>query len=85
VTFLEAEEALADALTNVYDVTVREVLRLVCEVPEDAALVPVLRREGVREAIGARNGEEIAALYRLALAKHEPDSAVRRSRKLVDS
>ena len=81
----KAEGALVGALTNVYDVTVREALRLVCDVPEDAALVPILRRESVEEAIDASDDEEIAALYRLALAKHEPDSAVRRARKLIDS
>ncbi|MFQ6672056.1 MAG: TIM barrel protein, partial [Candidatus Tectimicrobiota bacterium] len=81
----QAEEALVGALANVYDLTVRKALRLVCEVPADAALVPILRRESVKEAIGASNDEEIAALYRLALAKHEPDSAVRRSCKLADS
>jgi len=81
----EAEEALVGALTNVYDATVREALRLLCDVLEEAALVPILRQKSVKEAIGASNDEEIAALYRLALAKHEPGSAVRRSRKLVDS
>ena len=81
----EAEEALVGALTNVYDVTVREALRLVCDVPEDEALVPLLRQEGVRQALESHNDEEIAALYRLALAKHEPDSAVRRARKFVGS
>jgi len=80
----EAGEALVGALTNVYNVTVREALRLVCDAPEDEGLVPILRQERVRRAVESHNDEEIAALYRLALAKHEPDSTVRRSCTLIN-
>jgi len=57
---------------------VKEALRLICQVPEDAALVPILRQERIKEAIAFHNDEEIASLYRLALSKHEPHSTLRR-------
>lgn len=74
----EAEDELFGALTNFYEVSVKEALRLICEVPEDAALVPILRQERIKEAIAFHNDEEIASLYRLALSKHEPHSTLRR-------
>jgi len=66
----EAREALVGALTNVYDVTVREALQLLCDVPADRTLAPILRLEEVRRAVESHDDEEIAALYRQALDKH---------------
>ena len=72
-----AKDAVMGVLTNFYDATVQEALRLMCDVPKDPGLVPILRSEAVQKAINAFDDDDIPILYRLALAKHSADSVVR--------
>jgi transaldolase len=69
-----SKEAVVGALSNLYDVTVREALQLFCDLPRDPELLPILRGEPLRRAIDDFSDNEIAALYSGALSRHGADS-----------
>ena len=64
-------EAVRAVLTNVFEATVAEGLRLVADAEQDAALAALLGEEAVCAAAAAPNaGSGVAELHRQALARH---------------
>jgi len=67
-------DAVVSALTNFFDVTVRETLQVLYDAPQDPELALLLQNEAVRKI--ENFDDEIAALYRRVMAKHCSNSTI---------